>query len=254
MRLPIWIYFHVYPINEFQEIVDEIMGAMKSSGLIDAAVKKELCVVRKPGIHTISYDPTFTLNPLKHNGTEWPTLQRMYRDCLAVEEEALVCYVHTKGVWRLHRGGMNHFPKAIVEWRKMMTYFVIERWKDVVDLFESDSEILAAGCNLKNKKPRRPAKRQELIDAGIDINNLWHFKGNFWWSRASVIRNLPEPYSQKAKHISTHRGYKLRLQSERWIGTVGHEHMRSLHQSKVENSTRRYPREAYVGKAFQCQV
>lgn len=80
-------------------------------------------------------------------------------------QDFYVLYFHTKGI--SHQGQIYH---NVIDWAKMMEYFLIEQYSCLDLLPQYD----AIGCNLSTYPLR-------------------HFSGNFWWSKSSYIRTLPDP-------------------------------------------------------------
>jgi len=81
-------------------------------------------------------------------------------------EEFNILYIHSKGVKHLN----NDFENNIRDWREYMSYFNIYNFD--VSLKELDN------CN--------------AVGVNLQVSNDYplHYSGNFWWSKASHIRNL----------------------------------------------------------------
>ena len=243
---PIVIFFHVFPWKKYQDIVNETCVLLEKSGLAKASKKVFFCLVRIKGFFPCR--PEFRCLDIPETGStveravlsipklgrEWETLKLLWDFCQDLNEPCFVLYLHTKGVYR--GGSLSE------DWRRMMLYFCVERWRDALSMFDDPSR-LAVGCNLKNKRLGR------RYSQGLDVLNLpplWHYSGNFWWAKSEAICSLPDPESQEAKRILTWKGIKPSLAAERWIGELGFEHLGLLHKSRVDHYTKRYPRSRYA--------
>lgn len=248
---PIAIFFHVFPWKKYQDIVNEACQLIESSGLSSSSRHVFFCLVRVKGAHPSQINCRRLTLPISETsskravlsveniGREWETLKVMWDFCCAVNEPWFVLYLHTKGVYR---GG----PRSD-DWRRMMLYFCVERWRETLSLFD-DPGCWAVGCNLRNKRPARRYSNH-FKSHGIDILKvppLWHYSGNFWWARSEAICGLPDPESQEARRILTWKGIKTNLAAERWIGELGREHLGLIHKSRVDHYTKRYPRSRYA--------
>ena len=247
---PIAIFFHVFPWKRYQDIVNEACLLFEEFGLASASSKVFFCLVRIKGFYPSLEGRRLELPETRSNwersvlsidekGREWETLKVLWDFCQDLDEPWFVLYLHTKGVYRIGRRSD--------EWRRMMLYFCVERWKKTLTMFD-DPIYLAAGCNLKNKRPARRYS-QHFKSHGLDIMKappLWHYSGNFWWARSEAIRGLPDPASKEARRILTWKGIKTNLAAERWIGELGINHLGLLHKSRVDHYTMSYPRSRYV--------
>jgi len=248
---PIAIFFHVFPWKKYQDIVDETCQLVEDSGLSSASCYMFFCIVRVKGAHPSQINCRHLIDTrgetklervvlsVEHKGREWETLKVLWNFCRTVTEPWFVLYIHTKGVYRAS-------PRSD-DWRRMMLYFCVERWRETLSMFD-DSTCLAVGCNLRNKRPGR-RYLENFKSHGLDILKtppLWHYSGNFWWAKSEAICSLPDPESQDARRILTWKGIKANLAAERWIGELGREHLGMIHKSGVDHYTKRYPRSRYV--------
>ena len=245
---PIAIFFHVFPWKRYQDIVNEACQLLDSSGLSSVSRHTFFCLVRIKGSHPSkskcrrllvpSFDESSVLS-VSRIGLEWETLKVLWDFCKNADEPWFVLYLHTKGVYR--------GSPLSDDWRQMMLYFCVERWRETLTLFD-DPGCWAVGCNLKNKRPARRYS-QHFKSHGLDILKappMLHYSGNFWWARSEAICRLPDPESQEARRILTWKGIKTNLAAERWIGELGVEHLGLLHKSKVDHYTKKYPRSRYA--------
>jgi len=235
-------FFHVFPRKGFERIVGNVLSVF-DAGLSLMIEKIVVCVQtipgRRPDIDGVDIPASvrrkLEIRHISNTCAEWDTLVELWDFCRG-NQDHLVLYVHTKGV--AHGGPHKD------DWREMMLHFCVERWSNAVAVFD-DLGINAAGCNMKNKQPRRRSVRREFFGGGRGPWDLWHFSGNFWWARASAISALPDPRTEETRRTLTWKGVKQNLAAELWIGLVGSSHMASLHQSHVDHQRSLYPRSCY---------
>lgn len=239
----IGVFFHVFPFWKlWPAAVSETMAAIEASGLSTAASFVRVCVVKARQYDRVDLSPWpwATRQAVGHHNFEWDTIKVLWDWCRSLPEDdnSLVLYLHTKGV-------TSRRWDCAADWRRYMTYFMVERWQETIKVFD-DPLIYAAGCTLKDKPPRKGI-RHALVKQGRSWRDLWHYPGNFWWARAGAIRGLADPASDEAYNIITWKGVKKRLAAERWIGGVGRNHMYNLHKAQVDLNSQRYPRKLYAG-------
>lgn len=103
-------------------------------------------------------------------GWEQVTLRAVYEDAQALvpgDEDYAALYMHTKGAGRP--------TEANAMWRRGMTRALVGHWEQCVSLL-GDHDIV--GCHW------------------IEQFGDQFFAGNFWWSRGSHLRRLPEPENE----------------------------------------------------------
>jgi len=128
-----------------------------------------------------------------------------------------VGYVQTKGVF-------NGFDNpCIIDWRRYMAYFTLEKMKDCIDAMNSGYD--AAGVDWKEE----PNK---------------HFSGTFWWSNTDYIKSLPQidPPNFFINGCPSYRHL-----AEFWIG-YNNPKVKCFHQSNIniyERHLHRYLPEKY---------
>jgi hypothetical protein len=113
----------------------------------------------------------------------------------ANKEDAIFLYCHSKGVTAplqyLRYGDVIRY-NSYHYWRAFLNWGVLEKWKDCVDIL-SKADI--AGVNFFET----PAP---------------HFSGNFWWSKSSYLKTLPDPATKEWWH-------ELRAKTtDQWLKTA----------------------------------
>lgn len=123
-------------------------------------------------------------------------LQLMYRDCVSCTEDFNILYLHTKGVTaqkkHLEVGDVDTYIKYYY-WRNYLQWGVLKKWKECVGALDS----------------------HDTSGASYTVNPSPHYSGNFWWSKSSHIKELPNP--AEIKWFDDIR----RDTTDQWLKTAG---------------------------------
>lgn len=233
------VFIHVFVHKEWKRILDELLEAIQNSGL-HAKAKVHVCYTAQPtrGLVVQPPPPWMEHRIVNPEHREWSTLRELWQWCHRAPDTADVLYLHTKGVYR--RGQTSE------DWRRMMTYFCVERWREAIFNMRA-AGYDAVGCNLKDKRPKKKylsTHKWDNLPDPATVGPLRHFSGNFWWARASSVRPLLDPLSKEAWQLPTYKGESKWLASERWIGEC--KSLGELHHSGVCHYSQRYERWRYV--------
>lgn len=166
---PIYIYFHICCINNWEEIVSRLLFKIKNSGLY-FLIKEIKCVIL--GDHNnspIFNDPKINIiyQSLDLNLFEKKTINLIHEHCVNSSEEFKFLYIHSKGVRHVDNPKLS---KNVYDWVEYLSYFNIYKHKICLTELNNCHTI---GVNL----------------IGGDINPI-HYSGNFWWSKSSHIKKL----------------------------------------------------------------
>ncbi len=222
----IYIVYHVGILNNWQEVMEEQLKALTSSGLLEACTEFVVCFVGDdtPIIYNLLENIPYTEKTKIIHGSEdllvceFPSIA-LTKEVARNHRDAKILYLHNKGV--------THFntPKEsfIRDWRLHIEYFLIHHWQTCIDALDAYD---ICGVNWFPTVPNYPQ----------------HFSGNFWWARADYVQTIPElpkPYL-----------FKNRCDCEWFIGT-GHldlNKVKSFHQSGCGgfHYFNPYPREKYA--------
>lgn len=155
---------------------------------------------------------------------EIPTLEKLKQVCDETEEEFYVSYIHTKGVTFYNKPN-NQF---VTEWRHLLEYFTIEKWKDCVTALTYTE---TSGINY--------------------TTHPWlHYSGNFWWARSSYIKKLPpikrriNPLNDQSQFNGHTKGWPFRWDAEAWIG-IARPTVTNFYTSNVDHYKVPYPASIY---------
>lgn len=210
------LYFHVATIGNYQEVFDEIYQALIRSTLRNFLNQINICVVGE-GELKFPFDSKIKIHKGSVSQGEFFTLKKIEERSKQLEENLKILYLHTKGVTTPNN-------QCIIDWRRYMTYFNVERYQDCLDALNSFD---ACGVDFVEE----PAK---------------HFSGNFWWSNSTYIKTLPsidEISNPNYPSILT-----TRHNAEFWLG-MGKGKFKNLWSSNIpvfERHLHEYPEINYT--------
>ena len=225
---PVDIFIHICTVNCWQYVVLDQFKRLLRSGLFDKA-RSINCVLA--GSDSLPwYVPYNVIERVDPKRYEWPTLCNI-KKFAEKNPDSLILYLHTKGVTNkgyLEKSVPDFRFKCKQDWRKMMEYFLIERYDLALSILEKADTcgVCLRGGNLKRHGKAAWRFRKPL------------YYGNFWWARASHILKLPI-----TKELLIDR-----LAAERWIGMGDDSIMAEMWESKMNHDSTYCPRSAYVNK------
>ena len=221
---PIYVYIHICILNDWLEVLTNLITNIKTSGLYNV-VDKIRCFVlgnldNTPEILIDKKIEIVKTNPNRKLYERF-TLNNLYKDCL--KEDFYVLYIHTKGI-----NIDNKFtakPKSsrqpVRDWVEYLIHFNMYRYKDMLKLLETND---CAGVQLKERGMKRN-----------DGNT--HYSGNFWWSKSSHIKTLKP---------TTSSNY---LSPEFWIASKKHNcTYASLYKDRTVGYKNIFPKEKYISE------
>lgn len=194
------IFYHNYqldghphvPIEHWYAMYDNQMRSLATSGLLSS------CQFVHVGINGSIEPPYMPKAKIRFNPREqWSegeksTLEGIRDFCLdESNSDYKVLYIHQKGL-------KDVCNLKVQDWRLMMEYYLIHKWKDCLELL---SEYDCVGVNW-------------LTDCFL--GKYPHFSGNFWWANASYIRTLNHSYLDNNQRIPPILNC---LHKEFWIGS-----------------------------------
>jgi len=178
LEIPLYIYWHIF-INKDNilrgtNIIQRQFEKIKNSGLLDRCDAIFIGFVGDidfPCKNIINHSKVKIIVK-KKSGNEGVTTTMLKKFCDNEKKESLIMYLHNRG--------MSHYEDSPSDdWTIMMEYFIIEKWKNSISLLENK---YTCGCELNSHGHR------------INYNDfIFHYAGNFWWSRSSYIKLLQYP-------------------------------------------------------------
>jgi hypothetical protein len=156
------IYYHVYGIDNVDEIVDEQLSLLN-------AIKEPFKLTVGLSVSNESYNNDNLLdkinpNRIKCNENEFLTLNLIQQD--DIKDDDYILYLHTKGASKIN----TSLYEKESNWRKLLNYYLIVRYSDAI---KNLNEYNTFGYQL------------EELDNGVDI-----YSGNFWWATGKYIKTI----------------------------------------------------------------
>ena len=231
-HIPVDLFWHIYidqqNIERGIQIIQRQFEKIKKSELIDRVRVVNIVFVGNVPFpcEDIRQHPKVRILATIGRGYEGVTSYCIKRTCDTQKHESLIVYLHNRG--------MSHPSDSPSEdWTLMMEYFVIERWKQCLQILTNK---YTCGCELWAHTDRMNPS-----------DFIYHYSGNFWWSRSEYIKKINPPVFGD-RHV----------ESEDWIlQLVDHgipkEHFGILHRTNdrykrgvVHSYIDRYPFHYYA--------
>jgi hypothetical protein len=204
-----YIYFHICCINNWKDVVNDLLFKIKDSKLYDFIDEIRCCILGKcDDMSLFNYDKIKIIDTNEDITLyETFTINKLYED--SKKEDFMVLYIHSKG---LNHNGKN---QCVLDWVDYLSYFNIYLHSLCIKLLEDNYDTV--GVNLQ-------------------FQRALHYSGNFWWSKSSYINKLE-------KCIYNHYNAPEFWITEKNIGKYA-----NLWSSKVNHYDTRYEKEKYMIK------
>ena len=191
------LFYHICELGNWKQIVDEQLNLIKSTGLYDKAESINIGFLGDKNNIIPYLDNKIKLVYHSNNKKEYemPTINKLNEFCKNAKDEYYVLYLHSKGTSR--DNNIN-----VLNWRRMMEYYLIENYKKCISFLKSYDTI---GCNicLQSKPYECPIDKEK---------HSHHYSGNFWWANSKYIKKLKYIKLKKCKNYP-HREWR----NESWI-------------------------------------
>ena len=156
------IYYHVYGIDDVDEIIDEQLALLNK-------INEPFKITVGLSVSDEFYNYDYLLNKInpkiiKHAENEFLTLNLIEQD--NIEDDDYVFYFHTKGASKLN----SPLYEKEFNWRQLLNFKLITQYQSVIKNLQ---EYNTFGYQL------------EELDNGIDI-----YSGNFWWATGKYIKTI----------------------------------------------------------------
>jgi hypothetical protein len=212
----IFVYYHVYLMGNWLDIVKDQIQKLQKYGLYDNAhIKvgilhelnnfKEQVELAKEFFK--KYNKIEILFIKENTGFgESETISLLKKDCDIFTENKNILYIHAKGVTQYK----TEKELPVLKWREMMEYFLIKNWKDCI--LKLNTGYDCCGINYQI----------HAGNVGGSVKQIYIFNGNFFWTNSDYVKKLNE------KQL-----YEHRYSAENWIGSIQHKAY-SFYNSPIE--------------------
>ena len=173
------IYYHIYAVDGIEKIMDEQLNLIQNFftfpyllnvGISTPFQNKDISKILE---NVYKYAKSnYAIRDVRYKSSEFVTLDLIENDCKngIIKDDDFVLYLHSKGASYIDRD-IKRFENT-QSWRRIMEYFLIEKHKDVFNIFNK-TDFNTYGVFLY--------KRGRI--------NL-HYSGNFWWIRGDYAKTL----------------------------------------------------------------
>ena len=204
------LYYHIYTSTNLmvsQMLIDQQLRRIRNAGIGPHNFELN-CVITgqhwKPAKELVERFGGFrileTCNQDEEELYEARTLRYIWQDTRIDDG---IGFMHTKGIAYLTgEKQINGWTQprnisAINSWRWAMEYYTLDLWQDRINNLNmaSDTEGIM-----------------------MYLDPFWHYAGNFWWSKGSHIKRLPDPTRMEAP-------YGPRMNPRAWLMLHRANHM-----------------------------
>lgn len=224
------VYINIAMTGSVNQVLWNLLTRVKESGLYEQSNKIYLVFNgdrSKLSFNLVSDKYVIIESNPDITKCEFPTLDLLWKHSQEINQDFKILYLHTKGVTK--PGAQN-----IIDWTEYLSYFNISKWSDRI--IELDS-FECSGCDLKGNP-----------DDIQDHPMYWgygkaplHYSGNFWWSKSSHIKNLPNPISW----MPDGNYQRWRMMCEMWVCQLKDSKYNNIHSSNVNHYNSLYPKSLY---------
>jgi hypothetical protein len=179
------IYYHIYSIDGVESIIDEQLSLIEKHFDFPYILNIGISIADDNSPTDSIIKQLHTYNNINNivkdshqKGNEFVTLNLIEKDKETFLNSDYIFYFHTKGASNLKN--KNKYLNA-VNWRNLMQYFNIERYKVVFRVFDT-MDFNTYGMALKNISNDIPQNR---LYSGIP-----YYHGNFWWMTAEYAKTI----------------------------------------------------------------
>ena len=222
------IFIHAAILDKCTERVLQYLNIIQTSLLLDNIDIIYICFIGNCpipmcDIDILKYNYNNKINLIKISENlsdyEVPTLNFLYKFCLQ-NLNYNVLYLHTKNVGKV----INYCIEDRIE---CLLYFLVSKWEICIKKLDTFS---ACGVDLRTEP-------------------TLHFSGNFWWSTAKNVSQLPSPIEFSNLHNYPNPLNSERHNQEFWICYNKNNTPISLWDTTInvfQMHLHRYPKDLYV--------
>jgi hypothetical protein len=196
-----YVYIHITCINNYQEIIDNIIKKIKESELYNNVKEIRISLI---GDNYFELDNKMKIIYTGNIGDyENKTIELINCE----DDNEPILYLHSKGVTKPNN-------QEIKDWTNLLLYYLIEQWKFCVE----------------------GLKYYDTVGVNLNLYPELHYSGNMWWTTMKHIKNIGkikyEKYLDSEMYICK-KGKHLCL----WNSNINHylqRYPQELYKSKFE--------------------
>lgn len=224
------IYINIAMVGSVNQVLWDLLVKIKESGLYDKCNKIYLIFNgdrKHLAFNLVSEKYQIIDSNPDISKCEFPTLEYIWSDCQNSTEDFYVLYLHTKGVTKPH-------SQNVKDWTNYLSYFNINKWSDRLKELEENDCTGVNFCGNPDDLNEHPA--------------TWGYgkapqcyAGNFWWSKSSHIKKLPNP----VKWAPDSNLLRWRMMCEMWLCQIKGSKYFNAFSSNVDHYMSPYPSHLY---------
>lgn len=205
MDKKIQIFYHIFLLNNWDDIVKEQIKSLSDSGLLEVSTlnvgvlfDKQIDSKEEILLELLSKVPSLNLMFIDENNSfgESKTLSKLKEFSMTDTDNTNILYLHTKGVTQYN----SVREKPVKEWRLMMEHFLITNWGKCVETLNNGFDC----CGINYQDHAANVKGEKKL---IQI-----FNGNFFWTKSNYVKKLDDSIL-----------FEHRYSSENWILSSEHK-------------------------------
>lgn len=218
------IFHHIVDLPETESILEEQQNRIINSGILNEDCTYHMCINgnidKFKNLQSQFQNYQIKIVHVSDNCKKWefPTLDYLKTTIDSDSAKSYVCYLHMKG-------SSNPTSQHQRDWRKLMEYFCIDKYKNAIEQLDKGHDI--TGVNWFQESRIGP-----------------HFSGNFWWATSDYIKTLQKLSDSNNMNLHPNDGSHFRFQHESWIAS-GNFKVFVLFHSRVHHYNSLFPELIY---------
>lgn len=199
------VFYHLFLENDWKKILIEQVDKLIKHEL-DKYSNIKICGVYNHFKEENEKDLKSILNKLNNyeiilygindSSGEGQTIKKIKEYCDNLEKNQKILYFHSKGISQQ----FSVREKPCDEWRRMMEYFLIEKWQECVKKLEDCYDC--CGINYQPHSGRINGQNQ-LVKI---------FNGNFFWVNSDYVKKIDKNFL-----------FESRYSAENWVLSIEHK-------------------------------
>jgi hypothetical protein len=201
----IQIFYHIFLINNWVDIVKEQIETLTNSGLLEVSTlnvgvffDRKINNEEEILMGILLKVPNLNLMFINENDSfgESKTLNKLKEYSMIDTDNTNILYLHAKGVTQYN----SVREKPVKEWRLMMEHFLITNWEKCVEKLNEGFDC----CGINYQDHAANIKGEKRL---IQI-----FNGNFFWTKSDYVKKLDDSIL-----------FEHRYSAENWILSSEHK-------------------------------
>lgn len=183
----IFLFYHVYCENDWEEIFNEQINLIYSCGLFEDLDKIFINIIGDESylekVQTITNNKKFVYSIIP-NEYEFPTLDKIIE--VSKQEYFYGVYIHSKS----SSYPINHENKYILSfWKNFMNYQILKNWQICYEKIK-DNDLVGTLYKDGNVNIDEYWNKHSRIERSSSSKYTNHFSGNFYWFDSNYFKKI----------------------------------------------------------------